>query len=142
MRWERSTTGLPKAGSTVSWQVRGHCSQPTGIDIPGMSEGEPNVTTDKIVKVHQGEMILPRDMAQAARDQMALGDSSGTAAFAAKTNLGFRGQSSGKSQAPNVTINVNVARASDSEAVRMAGMVKRYLGSDHELSGLGLGQVV
>ena len=81
-------------------------------------------------------------MAQAARDQMALGDSSGTAAFAAKTNLGFRGRTGGGSQAPQVTINVNVARATDSEAIRMAGMVKRYLGDDSELSGLGLGQVV
>jgi hypothetical protein len=96
----------------------------------GTAEGDWNVSTDKVNKVHQGEMILPARIATAVRSELGVGQ------------VGNHTGPSKSSTPTNVTINVNVQRASDSEAVAFARRVKTVLSGDAEMSSLGLGQVV
>lgn len=92
------------------------------------AEGDWNISSDKVSKVHQGEMVLPARIATAVRSELGVGQ------------VGSHTGPS-KGSPPNVNISVHVARASEAEAVRLAQMVKRIIKGDRELSGLGLGQV-
>lgn len=95
--------------------------------VPHYSEGEWFVPKDEQAKVHYGEMILPNRVAQAVRDEMSRGrtDSPGS---------GPRGSS------PQVIINLSIQRASEREAMWLAGRVKGLIESDDELVSIGAGR--
>jgi hypothetical protein len=96
----------------------------------GTAEGDWNISTDKVNKVHQGEMILPARIATAVRSELGVGQ------------VGNHTGPSRGSTPTSVTINVSVQRASDAEAIAFARRVKTVLSGDAEMSSLGLGQVV
>lgn len=151
-----SISGLPIPGiSTVA-----------GIAASFLSEGSWNISKDQPAHVHQGEMILPARIADAVRTEMRRG--SGTAkippaaitldnfsstvdAWNAGSSDSMRDQdrqrmaqpryTEGGSRTYNVTINVQVANARDSEAVAFARRVKTVLEDERELMSIGSGRL-
>lgn len=88
--------------------------------MPGMpraKQGDPYVAQDGPVNVHAGEAILTADQAQEWRDQ--------------QRGVGRRGGGA------NVTIKVYVQQASETEARRLAGMVKEYIHEDELMARMG-----
>jgi hypothetical protein len=85
-------------------------------NVRGASEGILNVTQDGPVNVHQGEAILPADVAKDYRKDKVFG---------------------GKKGGPNVTINLTIAQASESEARRFAKRVKEYIEDDNRIHSMG-----
>jgi murein DD-endopeptidase MepM/ murein hydrolase activator NlpD len=80
-------------------------------------EGDPYVTNDGPVNVHAGEAILTAEQADVWRNEM-------------------RGISK-KSGGNNVTINVHIASASESEARKFAKLVKSYIEEDSFRGSMG-----
>ena len=85
-------------------------------NVRGASEGILRVTQDGPVNVHQGEAILPADVAKDYRKDKVFG------------NKGARN---------NVTINLTIGQASESEARKFAKRVKEMLEEDHHISKMG-----
>jgi murein DD-endopeptidase MepM/ murein hydrolase activator NlpD len=85
-------------------------------NVRGASEGILNVTQDGPVNVHQGETILPADVAKDYRKDKVFGSKRG---------------------GNNVTINLSIAQASESEARRFAKRVKEYLEEDNRIHSMG-----
>lgn len=84
--------------------------------VRGASEGILNVSKDGPVNVHQGETILPADVAKDYRKDKVFGNKKG---------------------GNNVTINVSIAQASESEARKFAKRVKEYLEEDNRIHSMG-----
>jgi len=80
--------------------------------------GDPYVAQDGPVNVHAGEAILTSEQAEVWRTALKQG------------GLGKKGGN-------NVTINLTIGQASDSEAKRFAGIVKDMLESDHMIDKMG-----
>jgi hypothetical protein len=85
-------------------------------NVRGASEGILNVTKDGPVNVHQGEAILPADVAKDYRKDKVFGSKRG---------------------GNNVTINLTIAQASESEARKFAKQVKEYLEEDKRIHSMG-----
>jgi hypothetical protein len=85
-------------------------------NVRGASEGILNVTADGPVNVHQGETILPADVAKDYRKDKVFGS---------------------KKSGNNVTINLTIAQASESEARKFAKRVKEYLEDDNRIHSMG-----
>lgn len=85
-------------------------------NVRGASEGILNVTQDGPVNVHQGETILPADVAKDYRKDKVFGS---------------------KKSGNNVTINLTIAQASESEARKFAKRVKEYLEDDNRIHSMG-----
>jgi hypothetical protein len=85
-------------------------------NVRGASEGILNVTQDGPVNVHQGETILPADVAKDYRKDKVFGSKKG---------------------GNNVTINLTIAEASESEARKFAKRVKEYLEDDNRIHSMG-----
>jgi len=85
-------------------------------NVRGASEGILNVTQDGPVNVHQGEAILPADVAKDYRKDKVFG---------------------GKGSGNNVTINLTIGQASESEARKFAKRVKEYLEDDSRIYSMG-----
>lgn len=98
------------------------------VGVPQYSKGEWFVESDQIAKVHYGEMVVPKQIATAVREELAMGKVSSQA-------------SSKRGQPPNVNIYLSVQRATDQEAIELAHKVKRILDGDRELMGIGLGRL-
>ena len=95
-------------------------SRTKGMYLPGApraKQGDPYVAQDGPVNVHAGEAILTAEQADEWRNS--------------RKGVG------GKSGKNNVTINVTVASASESEARRFAKIVKDYLEEDKMISNMG-----
>lgn len=95
-------------------------SRTKGMYLPGApraKQGDPYVAQDGPVNVHAGEAILTAEQADEWRNS--------------RKGVGGKG---GKN---NVTINVTVASASESEARRFAKIVKDYLEEDKMISNMG-----
>lgn len=95
-------------------------SRTKGMYLPGApraKQGDPYVAQDGPVNVHAGEAILTAEQADEWRNS--------------------RKGISGKGGKNNVTINVTVASASESEARRFAKIVKDYLEDDKMISNMG-----
>jgi hypothetical protein len=89
------------------------------ISLPGAPSaktGDSYVAQDGPVNVHAGEAILNAEEAASWRKSKAGGNRGGGS---------------------NVTINVSVAQASESEARRFATMIKRYIDQDEMISRMG-----
>lgn len=84
--------------------------------VRGASEGILNVTQDGPVNVHQGETILPADVAKDYRKDKVFGSKKG---------------------GNNVTINLTIGQASESEARKFAKRVKEYLEEDNRIHSMG-----
>ena len=96
-------------------------SRTKGMYLPGApraKQGDPYVAQDGPVNVHAGEAILTAEQADEWRN----------------SRKGITGGKGGKN---NVTINVTVASASESEARRFAKIVKDYLEEDKMISNMG-----
>jgi hypothetical protein len=85
-------------------------------NVRGASEGILNVTQDGPVNVHQGETILPADVAKDYRKDKVFGSKRG---------------------GNDVTINLSIAQASESEARKFAKRVKEYLEEDTRIHSMG-----
>jgi murein DD-endopeptidase MepM/ murein hydrolase activator NlpD len=85
-------------------------------NAPRAKTGDPYVANDGPVNVHAGEAILTAEQADQWRSEM-------------------RGEKS--SSKNNVVINVQLSNSSDSEARRLATMVKQYLEEDSILDNMG-----
>jgi hypothetical protein len=85
-------------------------------NVRGASEGILNVTQDGPVNVHQGETILPADVAKDYRKDKVFGS---------------------KKAGNHVTINLSIAQASESEARKFAKRVKEYLEEDNRIHSMG-----
>ena len=151
-----SETG--QAGGMPSWLSTGLGILNALHIIPGFAEGDTDVKSDSVVKVHAGEMILPSRIAGAVRGELGLGSGnkftpSHEAAFVHSangldkaavmdlSNYAPPPMSTSPNPPPNVNITVNVQSASEEEARRLAEMVQKYLKNRTDLSGVGLGQV-
>lgn len=93
----------------------------------GKSKGDWFVEADQDGRIHYGEMVLPARVADAVREELALGKTSPTA-------------SSRRGDGTTVNIYLTVQKASDSEAIYFANRVKRILDSDEELLAIGTGR--
>jgi murein DD-endopeptidase MepM/ murein hydrolase activator NlpD len=131
-------TATPQGGSVLSGMmggVMGGRSVQTGMsDNPNIltnnrmsgylagarraKGGDPYVAQDGPVNVHAGEAILTSEQAEVWRTALKQG------------GLGKRGGN-------NVTINLTIGQASDSEAKRFAGIVKEMLESDRMIEKMG-----
>jgi murein DD-endopeptidase MepM/ murein hydrolase activator NlpD len=85
-------------------------------NVRGASEGILNVSKDGPVNVHQGEAILPADVAKDYRKDKVFGN---------------------KKAGNHVTINLSIAQASESEARKFAKRVKEYLEEDNRIHSMG-----
>lgn len=147
-----ATKETGEAGGMPGWLATGLAFLPKPF-----AEGDTNVPSDSVVKVHQGEMILPARIATAVRGELGLGsDNKFNASHETKFVSSVMAQDQSRSMdlsspssnggssnptPPVVNITVNVQQASEAEARRLADMVQKYLKSGTELSGVGLGQV-
>lgn len=120
--------GTPGAGKAAEAIADAGSSRYQGSSggYPTMSKGDWFVEADQDGRVHYGEMILPARVAQAVRDELALGKTSAPAS---------RGGGGGTT----VNINLTVQRATDQEAIYFANKVKRLIDSDAELHAIGQG---
>jgi hypothetical protein len=92
-----------------------------GSYLPGAGRaktGDPYVAQDGPVNVHAGEAILTSEQAEVWRTALKQGGL-------------------GKGGGNNVTINLTIGQASDSEAKRFAGIVKDMLENDRMISKMG-----
>jgi len=96
------------------------------------AEGEWNVESDQIARIHHGEMVLPNRVASAVREELALGQTSGPVNSRTSPKKGGEGTT--------VNIYLTVQRASDQEAVQFAHKVKRLIDDDQELLSIGSGR--
>jgi hypothetical protein len=114
----QGTIGVPQYGDDSS----------NGFSTSGLSKGDWFVESDQITKIHYGEMVVPAQIAQAVRDELQMGKVSPL--------------SSGRPDrgTTNVTINVQIQRGTDSEAMQFANKVKRIIDNDTELLAVGMGQ--
>jgi hypothetical protein len=96
------------------------------------AEGDWNVESDQIARVHHGEMVLPNRVASAVREELALGQTSGPINSRTAPKTGGEGTT--------VNIYLTVQQASDQEALRFAGRVKRIIDDDRELLTIGSGK--
>jgi hypothetical protein len=85
-------------------------------NAPRAKTGDAYVANDGPVNVHAGEAILTAEQADQWRSEM-------------------RGEKGGGKN--NVVINVQLSNSSDSEARRLATMVKQYLEEDSILDNMG-----
>ena len=85
-------------------------------NVRGASEGILNVTQDGPVNVHQGETILPADVAKDYRKDKVFGSKKG---------------------GTSVVINLSIGQASESEARKFAKRVKEYLEEDNRIHSMG-----
>jgi hypothetical protein len=119
-----SAAAASSAVSSATSNVGGAYGQITGrsmgsrylSNVRGASEGMLNVTQDGPVNVHQGEAILPADVAKDYRKDKVFG---------------------GKKAGNNVTINLTIGQASESEARKFAKRVKEYLEEDNRIHSMG-----
>lgn len=116
------------------------------ISVPtGNALGDWNVGKDMISKIHQGEMILPSRIAESVRADLASGGRppqntpSDAVPPRGELALGGVGGAPGSSGPTQVTINLEVAQASQEEAVRFAEMVKGILEQEDYLRAVGKG---
>jgi hypothetical protein len=96
-------------------------SSSMGIYLPGARRaktGDPYVANDGPVNVHSGEAILTSEQAEVWRTALKQGGL-------------------GKGGGNNVTINLSIAQASESEARRFASMVKDMLEKDELIKTMG-----
>lgn len=112
---------------TVNSQPNGVATRETaqnrirGMYLPGATrskQGDPYVANDGPVNVHAGEAILTAEQADEWRNSR-------------------KGISTGGKGENNVTINLTIASASDTEARRFAQVVKGYLEDDQMLGRMG-----
>ena len=108
-----SSTATKGMGGTITGRSMGSRYL---SNVRGASEGILNVTQDGPVNVHQGEAILPADVAKDYRKDKVFG---------------------GKKGGTNVTINLTIAQASESEARRFAKRVKEYIEDDNRIHSMG-----
>jgi hypothetical protein len=108
-----SSTSTKGMGGTITGRSMGSRYL---SNVRGASEGILNVTQDGPVNVHQGEAILPADVAKDYRKDKVFG---------------------GKKGGTNVTINLTIAQASESEARRFAKRVKEYIEDDNRIHSMG-----
>lgn len=92
------------------------------------SKGDWFVEADQDGRIHYGEMILPARVADAVREELAVGKTSPVAA-------------SRRGEGTTVNIYLTVQKASDSEAIYFANKVKRIIDSDQELLAIGAGRM-
>lgn len=142
-------------------------SQVAGLASMFFSEGSWNISKDQPANVHQGEMILPARIADAVRSEMRRGSGTAKTPPAAITLDNFQGsldawnvqsddlmhgqdhrrmalqQRSARNggNTINVTINVQVANATSTEAVSFARRVKTVLEDERELMSIGSGRL-
>jgi hypothetical protein len=95
---------------------------------PSYAEGEWFVSKDEQANIHYGEMVLPNRVAQAVRDEMSRGRTAPSSS------------SRGSGGSPQVVINLSIQRASEREAIWLAGRVKGLIESDDELVSIGAGR--
>jgi murein DD-endopeptidase MepM/ murein hydrolase activator NlpD len=91
-----------------------------GIYLPGApraKDGDSNVANDGPVNVHAGEAILTAEQAKVWREGIAAGG--------------------GRGGGNNVTINLSIAQASETEARRFAELVKNYIEADSLIHKMG-----
>jgi hypothetical protein len=108
-----SSTSTKGMGGTITGRSMGSRYL---SNVRGASEGILNVTQDGPVNVHQGETILPADVAKDYRKDKVFGSKRG---------------------GNNVTINLSIAEASESEARKFAKRVKQYLEEDNRIHSMG-----
>jgi hypothetical protein len=108
-----SSTSTKGMGGTITGRSMGSRYL---SNVRGASEGILNVTQDGPVNVHQGETILPADVAKDYRKDKVFGSRRG---------------------GNNVTINLSIAEASESEARKFAKRVKEYLEEDNRIHSMG-----
>jgi hypothetical protein len=108
-----SSTSTKGMGGTITGRSMGSRYL---SNVRGASEGILNVTQDGPVNVHQGEAILPADVAKDYRKDKVFGSKKG---------------------GNNVTINLTIAQASESEARRFAKRVKEYIEDDNRIHSMG-----
>lgn len=115
-----------------------------GMAVAGYALGDWNVSDDQVSKIHRGEMILPSRIATMVRHDLAGGGRppqntpSEVSSRAGEAPPGDFG-GPGNSPAPQVTINVSVAQASDEEAVRLAQRVQSILTQETYLTAVAKG---
>lgn len=98
----------------------------------GKAEGDWFVERDQNARIHYGEMVLPNRVADAVREELALGQTSGP--ISNRTAPKKRGEGT------IVNIYLTVQKASDQEAIWFAGRVKRLMEADDELVSIGTGR--
>lgn len=110
----------------------------------GKALGDWNVSADQDTRIHRGEMVLPSRIATLVRHDLERGgrppegtpsEVSSGAGEASQSDFG----GSGGVSAPQVTINVSVAQASEEEAVRLAQRVKSILSQEDYLTAVARG---
>ena len=110
----------------------------------GKALGDWNVSADQDTRIHRGEMVLPSRIATLVRHDLERGgrppegtpsEVSSRAGEASQSDFG----GSGGVSAPQVTINVSVAQASEEEAVRLAQRVKSILHQEDYLTAVARG---
>ena len=115
-----------------------------GMESAGYALGDWNVSDDQVSKIHRGEMILPSRIATMVRHDLAGGGRppqntpSEVSSRAGEAPPGDFG-GPGNSPAPQVTINVSVAQASEEEAVRLAQRVQSILTQETYLTAVAKG---
>jgi hypothetical protein len=108
-----SSSGLPSYQG--NWSTGGH------------SKGDWFVESDQDTRIHYGEMVLPNRIANAVREELAVGK---TSPVSGRRDRG----------GAEVNIYLTVQNASDHEAVQFANRVKRIIDSDDELFQIGAGR--
>lgn len=88
------------------------------FSVPGYATGAWKIRSDQIAKIHEGEMILEKPVAQAVRQMVSTGSSGGGGGPC------------------NIQLNVK-ATAGYAEAVRLAQMVKNLLEHDKHIDWVG-----
>lgn len=98
----------------------------------GKAEGDWFVEKDQNARIHYGEMVLPNRVADAVREELALGQTSGP----------ISNRTSPKKRDGDTTVNIylTVQQASDQEAMMFASRVKRIMEDDNELLSIGSGR--
>ena len=108
-----SSTATKGMGGTIAGRSMGSRYL---SNVRGASEGILNVTQDGPVNVHQGETILPADVAKDYRKDKVFGSKKG---------------------GTSVVINLTIGQASESEARKFAKRVKEYLEEDNRIHSMG-----
>jgi hypothetical protein len=85
--------------------------------LPGYSGGVMNVSGDQVAKIHQGEMIIPAGVAETIRK-------------------GLRDELAGHGSAKTVNVTLKIERATEEEAVKFAGTVRRIWENDSQINAL------
>jgi hypothetical protein len=93
----------------------------------GRAKGDWFVEADQDDRIHYGEMVLPNRIANAVREELAVGKTGGRRATS-------------KGGGATVNIYLTIQRATDQEAMQFAGRVRRIIENDNELLAIGSGR--